>query len=75
MNPIETVQDIPRTIKWNELDGVSYSIYGSLYILITDFILYPADLITTRLQADKVKSIHLCLSKQVRKILVLQDTR
>lgn len=46
--------DEPRIITWNELDGLSFSVYGTLYILITDLLLYPADLITTRLQADKV---------------------
>lgn len=46
--------DLPHIITWKELDGVSYGIYGVAYILLTDILLYPADVVTTRLQADKV---------------------
>lgn len=42
------------SLTWNDLDSGAFMAYGTLYILFTDLVLYPADLLTTRLQADKV---------------------
>lgn len=42
-----------RSLTWKDLDLRVYPLYATLYIAATDFILYPADLITTRLQNDK----------------------
>lgn len=47
-------QELSSSITWNQLDHSIYSAYGLLYILTTDLLLYPADLLTTRLQADSV---------------------
>lgn len=40
------------SVSWVDLDGRLYVFYSSLYILAIDAILYPSDLITTRLQAN-----------------------
>lgn len=43
----------PHSITWNEMNLFQFTLYGLVYITCTDFLLYPADLLTTRLQADK----------------------
>ena len=43
----------PKKIQWNDLDASAYSTYGAAYILLTSTLLYPSELLRTRLQADK----------------------
>lgn len=43
------------SIDWDDMDLYKFGMFGSLYILATDLLLYPSDLITTRLQYDSVR--------------------
>jgi hypothetical protein len=43
-----------KSLTWKDLDLSVYPFYATFYIVASDFVLYPADLITTRLQNDKV---------------------
>jgi hypothetical protein len=43
-----------KSLTWNDLDHTAFPFLATLYIVATDFVLYPADLLTTRLQNDKV---------------------
>ena len=56
--------DQPKKIKWNDLDTSSYSLYGAAYILLTNTLLYPSELLRTRLQADKVYYLLIDLIKR-----------
>lgn len=47
-------------INWNDLNINKFGLYGTIYLLAADSLLYPIDLFTTRLQADKVRSIFHC---------------
>lgn len=42
-----------KSLTWNDLDLRVYPFYATLYIIANDFVLYPADLLTTRLQNDR----------------------
>lgn len=42
-----------RTINWSDLNVYKFSAYSVLFIFSTDALLYPSDLITTRLQNDR----------------------
>lgn len=41
------------SINWNRLDSKRFVLNGSFYIFLSDFALYPADLLTTKLQVDR----------------------
>lgn len=41
-----------QTLTWNDLSRSSFLLHSTLYVLAVDFIIYPSDLLTTRLQAD-----------------------
>lgn len=42
-----------KSLTWKDLDLTLYPFCAGMYILANDIILYPADLLTTRLQNDK----------------------
>lgn len=42
-----------KSLTWKDLDLSLYPFCAGMYILANDVILYPADLLTTRLQNDK----------------------
>jgi len=45
-----------NSTSWNSLNIYSYAIYGSLSILCVDSMLYPLELVRTRMQGDRVTS-------------------
>lgn len=44
------------SLTWNDLNQTRFLLYNAVFLLATDLILYPADLLATRLQADHVSS-------------------
>ena len=42
-----------QTLTWNDMDSLSFLRNNTIYALAVDLLLYPSDLLTTRLQADK----------------------
>jgi solute carrier family 25 protein 44 len=42
-----------KSLTWKDLDLKAYPFYATIYIFAHDIILYPADLLTTRLQNDR----------------------
>ncbi|KAI9136695.1 mitochondrial carrier domain-containing protein [Paraphysoderma sedebokerense] len=46
----------PSSIRWEELNTTAYAIYGSLFIFTVDTLLYPLEVVKTRMQADRVTS-------------------
>lgn len=57
-------------ISWDSLDSKKFIINGSLFIFLTDFILYPSDLLTTKLQVDRTSLLgKINLLKWTRQIL------
>jgi hypothetical protein len=42
-----------QTLTWNDMDSFSFLRNNTIYVLAVDLILYPSDLLTTRLQADR----------------------
>jgi solute carrier family 25, member 44 len=46
------------TINWEDLDAGKFAIWSNLYYIVTNVLLYPADLLATRLQADRFMPHH-----------------
>jgi hypothetical protein len=46
---------IPITVHWTDMNLSLFGIYGTAYLLLADTLLFPIELMTTRLQADTVK--------------------
>jgi solute carrier family 25, member 44 len=46
------------TLNWEDLDAGKFAIWSNLYYVITNVLLYPADLLATRLQADRFMPHH-----------------
>lgn len=62
--------NLESVINWNNLDSKKFIVNGSLFIFLTDFILYPSDLLTTKLQVDRTNSLgNIKLLKWTRQIL------
>lgn len=65
------VEDPPRSLTWNDMEKSTFLLHNTLYVLAVDLILYPSDLLTTRLQADRVShgdvSIHRVFRDIVRR--------
>lgn len=62
--------DMEPAISWDHLDSRKFILNGSLFIFLTDFILYPSDLLTTKLQVDRTNVFgKINLLKWTRQIL------
>ena len=53
--PDSAMLEDSKSLTWKDLDLRLFPLYATAYIVATDFLLYPADLLTTRLQNDKVR--------------------
>lgn len=42
-----------ETLTWNDLDSRLFLVNNTVYAFAVDLVLYPSDLLTTRLQADR----------------------
>ena len=47
---------VPITVHWSDMNISIFGIYGSCYLLLADTLLYPSELLTTRLQSDTVRT-------------------
>ena len=46
------------TLNWEDLDAGKFVLWSNVYYVITNVLLYPADLLATRLQADRFMPHH-----------------
>lgn len=45
------------TVRWEDLDQRAFILQSTAFIFAIDLLVYPSDLLTTRLQADRVPHV------------------
>lgn len=45
---------LPQSLTWDDMEKSTFLLHNTLYVLAVDLVLYPSDLLTTRLQADHI---------------------
>jgi hypothetical protein len=64
-----------HTLTWSDLDSSSFLVNSTLYVLAVDLLLYPSDLLATRLQADKFDQGPVRIRRLLMDILRREGTR
>jgi hypothetical protein len=64
------------SLNWEDLDLTKFALWSNAYFTLTNVLLYPADLLSTRLQADRFMPHHnLRLGKLTREICAREGVR
>lgn len=63
------IERLPRSLTWDDMDKPTFLLHNTLYVLAVDFVLYPSDLLTTRLQADHISCGNVSILRVFRDVI------
>lgn len=75
LHQTSVMAQVGDSITWNDLRLTNFLLYNSVFVLATDLLLYPADLLTTRLQVDKISSSKVRIHRILKEIFHREGIR